>query len=98
MKSYDIDLPQSVKNIIREQALFIALDKPQAALEWYDDIFEKLETLSTFPERCPKAPESQYFEFEVRHLIIGAYRVLFRIIDHTVLILDFKGKREYKPE
>ena len=98
MQSYNIDLPHSVRDIIREQALFIALDKPQAAFDWYDDIFEKLETLGSFPERCPKAPESQYFEFEVRHLIIGNYRILFRIIGDTVAILDFKGGREYKPE
>ena len=50
------------------------------------------------PERCPKATESQYFDFEVRHLLSGNYRVLFRVIDDRVLILDFKGGREFKPE
>ncbi len=98
MQIYRIDLPQSVKDLIREQARFIALDKPKAALDWYEDIFQHIETLKTMPERCPKATEDQYFDFEVRHLLIGNYRVFYRVIGDVVLILDFKGGREFKPE
>ncbi len=98
MQTYKIDLPQSIKDIIHEQALFIALDKPQVALEWYDNIFEKINTLNTSPERCLKAPESQYFDFDVRHLLIGNSRVLFRVRGGTVVVLDFKGGKQHKPD
>ena len=98
MQIYKIELPDSVKHLIREQALYIADDKPQAALEWYESVFTQIDTLKTMPGRCPRAAESQYFDFEVRLLLIGTYRVLFRIIGDTVLILDFKGGREFKPE
>ena len=98
MQTYKIELPQSVKDIIQEQALVIALDKPQVAFDWYEDIFEKIDTLNALPERCPTAPESQYFDFEVRHLLIGNYRVLFRVLGEIVVVLDFKGGKQYKPD
>ena len=49
------------------------------------------------PERCSEAPESQYFTYVIRQLVIGDYRVLFRVVGDTVRILDFKGGRENKP-
>lgn len=45
MQRYKIELPQSVKNKIREQAFFIAKDKPSAALQWYDKVFDKIDSL-----------------------------------------------------
>ena len=36
MPVYDIDIPDLVAEKIREQALFIALDKPAVAVQWYD--------------------------------------------------------------
>ena len=97
MQTYNVDIPELVQEKIREQALLIALDKPAVAVQWYDMIFEKIFSLETMPERCPKAPESQYFTYIVRQLLIGDYRVLFRVVSNTVRLLDFKGGRQNKP-
>jgi len=97
MQVYKIYLPQAVEEEIERQAFYIAQDKPLAALQWYDDIHEKIVTLKTSPHRCPKAPESQYFDFEIKHLLVGSYRILFRIEDNTVIILYLKGGRQNKP-
>ena len=98
MQIYNVDLPQLVIEKIREQALVVALDKPSVAMKWYDLVFDKIFSLESMPERCPKASESQYFTYEIRQLLIGEYRVLFRIVDYTVRILDFKGGKQNKPE
>ena len=97
MQTYNVDLPDSVIEKIREQALLIALDKPAAAMQWYERIFDKIFSLELMPERCSEAPESQYFTYLIRQLVIGDYRVLFRVVGDTVRILDFKGGRENKP-
>lgn len=98
MQIYKIVIPKTVEDAIEKQALYIAEDKPLAALQWYDDIQEKIQTLETSPSRCPQAPESQYFDFEIRHLLIGNYRVLFRIESGTVIVLHFKSGKQNKPE
>ena len=98
MQIYNVDLPLIVRDKIREQALVIALDKPSAAMQWYDMVFGKIFSLDSMPERCPESSESQYFTYVVRQLLIGDYRVLFRVVDDTVRVLDFKGGRQNKPE
>lgn len=98
MKEYRIVIPPVVEDKIREQALFIAEDKLAVALEWYDYIFEKIETLKSMPNRCPEAPESIYVRYILRHLLISEHRVLFRVTGECVRILDFKGNRQNKPE
>lgn len=98
MKEYRVVIPPIVEDKIREQALFIAKDKPAVALEWYGHIFEKIDTLESMPDRCPEAPEGPYVLYTLRHLLIGEYRVLFRVVDESVRILDFKGGGQNKPE
>ena len=98
MQRYKIELPESVKTKIRDQALFIAKDKPPVALQWYEHIFDQIDSLEFSPKRCSIAPESRYIDFEVRHLISGNYRILFRIDGQTVVVLDFKSGKQSKPE
>ena len=94
---YNVDLPPIIVEKIREQALVIALDNPTVAMKWYDLVFEKIFSLESMPERCPEASESQYFTYGIRQLLIGDYRVLFRLVDDTVRVLEFKGGRQNKP-
>ena len=95
---YEIQIPPVVRGKIQKCALNIAEDKPQVALEWYDNIYEKMSSLKEHPHRCPLAPENSHVEFELRHLLIGNYRVLFCVEDNMVNILNFKGGRENKPQ
>lgn len=98
MQIYNVVLPQIIIEKIRKQALFIALGKPSAATQWYDMIFEKIFSLESMPERCLESSESQYFTYVVRQLLIDDYRVLFRVVDDTVWVLDFNSGRQNKPE
>ena len=52
MQLYKVVIPPVVEDKIREQALTIALDKPAVATQWYDFIFEKINSLNSMPERC----------------------------------------------
>ena len=89
--SYNIEIPERVAMQIKEHALYIAKDKSSVALQWYDDIYNKISTLSDFPLRCPLAIEDKHLGFGIRHLITGTSRILFYVDNKTVVIVDFKG-------
>ena len=97
MQVFKVLIPPQVQQKIKDQAYVIAMDKPSAALKWYDTIQEKLSSLEQMPKRCPIAPESIHFDFEVRHLISGRYRILFAVQDDSVKVLDFKAGQQNKP-
>jgi plasmid stabilization system protein ParE len=62
------------------------------ALAWLDTMEASIEKqLSRFPLACPVAPESKEFDAEVRHLILGRYRVIFTIRKGDVLVLTIRG-------
>ncbi|MCA9412772.1 MAG: type II toxin-antitoxin system RelE/ParE family toxin [Candidatus Omnitrophica bacterium] len=61
------------------------------ATEWFHKLVAAIDSLQVYPERCPIAPEDDYFEIEVRQLLFGKrrgkYRILFTIADENVVIL-----------
>ncbi len=70
-----------------------------AGKRWFLALQESIASLAEFPRRCPLAPESSIFPFEVRHLFYGraphVYRILFPIEDETVYILHLRhGRRQ----
>lgn len=87
MKQYKIVILPDAEQDLEASYLYIKEDSPKNALSWYQDIYTKIQTLSSLPMRCPLAPENNYFEEEIRHLIVKNYRVLFTINNDTVYIL-----------
>jgi plasmid stabilization system protein ParE len=68
-------------------------------LRWFQGLEEAIASLTTFPERCPLAPENEAFPFEVRHLLYGrrphVYRVIFKVEGETVYVLHiWHGRRQ----
>jgi hypothetical protein len=50
--------------------------------------------LDTFPERCPLAPESEFFNAEIREIFHGRrqhkYRILFTMSQNKVHVLHVR--------
>lgn len=64
----------------------------EEAGRWLDEFEVYVNTrLSEMPLAYPFAPEGEEFEFEVRQLIYGRYRVLFRHDAQEVLVLRVRG-------
>jgi plasmid stabilization system protein ParE len=65
-----------------------------AALRWHDRLLEAVRSLEDNPERCGLAPESGWYPGELRQLLYGkrrgVYRILFEIRDATVYILRIR--------
>jgi len=64
---------------------------PTIAARWYNGLLKKVATPRTHPKRCPIAAEDDSFLVEIRELLHGRRRNLFRILftirDDTVSIL-----------
>jgi plasmid stabilization system protein ParE len=74
----------------------------QTGIDWFLGLDDAFASLAEFPERCPVAPESARFPFEVRQLLYGkkphVYRILFTIETDTVQILHIRhGRRKPLP-
>ncbi|MDP8982015.1 MAG: type II toxin-antitoxin system RelE/ParE family toxin [Acidobacteriota bacterium] len=71
-----------------------------SGIRWFVALEEAIASLATFPKRCPIAPESSEFPFEVRHLLYGrkphVYRILFTIEHDTVDILHIRHGRRLR--
>lgn len=64
----------------------------EAASQWYKRLRERIQqSLPFFPLGHPIAPETEDLGFEVLHMIIDRYRVLFEIVGKTVRILHLRG-------
>ncbi|MGH2372190.1 MAG: type II toxin-antitoxin system RelE/ParE family toxin [bacterium] len=75
----------------REAADFIAQDRPTAATEWVSGLFDATNTLSRFPNRGRRVPELD--RPDIRELIYGTYRVIYRVEPKRVSILTLRHAR-----
>jgi plasmid stabilization system protein ParE len=80
-------------------AWLLSQDAGETGERWFRALEEAIDSLATFPKRCPLAPESTRFAFEVRQLLYGrrphVYRILFTIENDTVYVLHIRhGRRQ----
>jgi plasmid stabilization system protein ParE len=73
---------------------YLAIDQqsPITAERWLKRSWEALQTLKRFPQRCPRAPESDLYPHLIRMLQVDRCLFLFRIDDTTttVRVLGFR--------
>src|SRR2546430_5387737 len=74
--------------------------EPSAADRWYKGLRQTLASLSDFPERHARAPESAEFEENIRLMTYGkrsgVYRILYTIEEDTVFILSIRHGRRLR--
>jgi len=63
--------------------LWLKAESETLANEWFRGLVEAINSLKTFPNRCPIAPESRSFPIEIRQLLYGKARRQYRIIFGT---------------
>jgi plasmid stabilization system protein ParE len=75
-----------------------------AAVRWYRGLREAIESLESNPQRCPIAPESAFFGEEIRQLLYGkrrgVYRILFTVEEDVVSVLFVRhsARQVLRPE
>jgi len=66
---------------------YIAADNQTAALNLIKEIERQVDSLETFPLRCPVIPESFELGVEYRHILYGHYRTIFKVESSRVIIM-----------
>lgn len=69
----------------------IRWDKPGAASDWADRVFAEVETLAEMPRRGRIVPELE--RPNVRELLVGNYRVIYRVADDEIVIMAVRHGR-----
>lgn len=78
-----------------EIAEYISLDNPTAAQNWIDTIFKKVKTLETSSQIGRIVPEVE--RKEIRELIYGNYRIIYRIEKTNISILTIRHGKQILP-
>ena len=75
----------------------IAQHAGETGLRWFRALYDANDSLDTFPQPCPVAPENDLFPEDIRQLLYGRkpqqYRILFTIEGETVLIIHVRRSR-----
>ena len=77
----------------------IAERSPERAVGWSEGLKARLETLNSFPNRCPVAPEFPDAANPVREITYGrgkrsVYRIFFRIEGDVARIVSIRNSLE----
>jgi plasmid stabilization system protein ParE len=94
---YQVEVSDEAEAEMDAAYLFLSQRSPDAAFRWYTGARAAINSLSTFPRRCPLAREdASYPDNEVRQLLYGtgrsAYRILFMVFDDDaeVRVVQFR--------
>ncbi|UTF58761.1 type II toxin-antitoxin system RelE/ParE family toxin [Gilvimarinus sp. DA14] len=69
---------------VEDIARYIAEDKPDAAVEWVEGLFNTVERLSDFPQSGRVVPEVG--GRRIREVMFGAYRIIYSVSDQIDIL------------
>lgn len=85
-----VRLTRSALHDLDEIHQWISLDSLGAADRWLNEIEAHVVSLAAFPNRNRKAPEALRFKANIRHLVVGNYRVIYEVTPREVLVLHVR--------
>jgi plasmid stabilization system protein ParE len=92
--AYTVHITLTALLEIEKRSARIRRQAPLGAVRWFERILKAIDSLEDHPERCSLAPENEWYDGELRQLVIGkrksAYRILFEIRGHMVFILRLR--------
>lgn len=78
--SYHIDISARAKRDLDSILAWLAERSPQSAAQWHAALLTKVVTLEDHPERCPLAVEAEQLGVDLRELLFGKRRNVYRIL------------------
>lgn len=94
MKRWRVIIEGPAQQDIADAHLWLAERDAEAAARWFNRIYDTIGALEMFPERCPLAPESEFFNREIRETFHGRrqhkYRILFTVTENAVHVLHVR--------
>ncbi len=92
--TYEVRVSDKAHGQIQDIYDRLLIEARSAAVEWFNGVLERMNSLAQFPHRCPRAIESRRLSSELRHLVYGdhrrAYRIIFVVRAERVIILEVR--------
>jgi plasmid stabilization system protein ParE len=93
--AYRVEITRLALREIDRAFGWLAERSPASAARWHRQLLDAIGRLKTNPERCPLAPESEWYAGgQLRQLLHGrrqsVYRILFEVRGTTVYILRIR--------
>lgn len=89
---YRLEIAPRALREIEEAHDWIAQHSARSAERWQRGLWQKIDSLSTLPERCGLADEEGLAARGIRQLLYGkrrnVYRILFTVIEDVVRVLS----------
>jgi plasmid stabilization system protein ParE len=89
--AFQVEITPSAESQIEQSYHWYRERNPEFADRWFRGLMNAIATLQENPQRCALAIEHEIFSEEVRQLLYGKskslYRVMFTIRDSTVYVL-----------
>ena len=86
-KAYKVFITENAQDDLRHIFSYIAEDSVNNAKKFVSELEDRINTLSSLPERASYIPENAFLGTEYRQLMHGKYRVIFRIDKKEIFIL-----------
>lgn len=86
-KKWPVELTASAATDLSRIHAFILEGGNRAADQFLTQLTRGIQSLELHPERCPLIPENDLLGTEYRHLLIGRYRVIYRVFAMKVVIM-----------
>jgi len=87
--------PLAIKRL-KEIFDYISVGSPSSANKFIDRIFEKVESLTEYPQRGRKVPEAN--REEIREVFVGEYRIIYRVEKTNLIVLTIRNFKQLLPE
>jgi len=71
---------------------YISIDSPLSANKFTDKIFKKVESLTEYPQRGRKVPETN--REEIREVFLGEYRIIYRFEKNKIIVLTIRNFKQ----
>lgn len=86
-RKFRVDITASAERDARAIKEYIARDKPAAAEKWARAWVRQVRGLAALPLRHEIIPEALELGEELRHVLFGNYRTIYRIQEQNVIVL-----------
>jgi toxin ParE1/3/4 len=86
-KTYKVSITRSAEQDFLDIWNYICDDSKLKAKKFVNRIETEIASLKKYPQRCPVINESEFFGIEYRHLVIGNYRIIFKIDAENIYIM-----------
>ena len=85
---FEREIAESAEEDLENIWRYIGQSDIKAAQTFVQSLEKQILTLEKFPYRCPEIPENDILGTQYRHLLHGSYRIIFRIKEMSLMIMN----------